>query len=59
MMPSLRPPRLVLQTLTRGDGLLGLRPCGPVIPPARTPLFGARGPQLTLAPRCGAYSAPV
>jgi superfamily II DNA or RNA helicase len=49
MMPSLRPPRLVLQTLTRGDGLLGLRPCGPVIPPARTPLFGARGPQLTLA----------
>jgi superfamily II DNA or RNA helicase len=36
-------PRLVLQTLTRGDGLLGLRPCGPVIPPSRTPLFGARG----------------
>jgi superfamily II DNA or RNA helicase len=48
-MPPPRPPRLVLQTLTRGDGLLGLRPCGPVIPPARTPLFGARGPQLTLA----------
>ena len=45
-MPT--PPRLILQTLTRGDGLLGLRPCGPVIPPARTPLFGARGPQLTL-----------
>ncbi|WP_395699170.1 DEAD/DEAH box helicase [Aquabacterium sp.] len=41
-------PRLILQTLTRGDGLLGLRPCGPVIPPARTPLFGARGPQLSL-----------
>ena len=47
--PVPSPPRLVLQTLTRGDGLLGLRPCGPVIPPARTPLFGARGPQLTLA----------
>nr|WP_217283838.1 DEAD/DEAH box helicase [Aquabacterium terrae] len=40
---------MLLQTLTRGDGLLGLRPCGPVVPPARTPLFGARGPQLTLA----------
>ena len=47
-MTAPQPPRLILQTLTRGDGLLGLRPCGPVIPPARTPLFGARGPQLTL-----------
>ena len=42
-------PRLLLQTLDRGDGLLGLRPCGPVLPPARTPLFGARGPQVTVA----------
>jgi superfamily II DNA or RNA helicase len=41
-------PRLILQTLTRGDGLLGLRPCGPVMAPARTPLFGARGPQVTI-----------
>jgi superfamily II DNA or RNA helicase len=47
--PHPPPPRLILQTLTRGDGLLGLRPCGPVVPPARTPLFAARGPQLTLA----------
>ena len=43
------PPRLLLQTLDRGDGLLGLRPCGPVRAPARTPLFGARGPQVTVA----------
>ena len=43
------PPHLQLQTLDRGDGLLGLRPCGPVRPPARTPLFGARGPQVTVA----------
>ncbi len=42
-------PRLLLRTLDRGDGLLGLRPCGPVRPPARTPLFAARGPQLTVA----------
>ena len=42
-------PLLVLQTLDRGDGLLGLRPCGPVVRPARTPLFGARGPQVTVA----------
>jgi superfamily II DNA or RNA helicase len=42
-------PQLTLQTLDRGRGLLGLRPCGPVIPPARTPLFGARGPQVTVA----------
>lgn len=42
-------PRLLLRTLDRGDGLLGLRPCGPVRPPARTPLFGARGPQVTVA----------
>jgi len=41
-------PRLILQTLHRGDGLLGLRPCGPVLAPARTPLFGARGPQVTI-----------
>ena len=42
-------PGLSLQTLDRGDGLLGLRPCGPVRAPARTPLFGARGPQVTVA----------
>ena len=51
-MPATAPPPqpiLVLQTLDRGDGLLGLRPCGPVIRPARTPLFGARGPQVTVA----------
>ncbi|MES2717538.1 MAG: DEAD/DEAH box helicase [Pseudomonadota bacterium] len=42
-------PCLRLQTLDRGDGLLGLRPCGPVRPPARTPLFGARGPQVSVA----------
>ncbi|OGB03778.1 MAG: helicase [Burkholderiales bacterium RIFCSPHIGHO2_12_FULL_69_20] len=42
-------PRLRLRTLDRGDGLLGLRPCGPVRPPARSPLFGARGPQVTVA----------
>ena len=42
-------PCLRLQTLDRGDGLLGLRPCGPVLPPARAPLFGARGPQVTVA----------
>ena len=42
-------PCLLLQTLDRGHGLLGLRPCGPVRPPARTPLFGARGPQVTVA----------
>ena len=40
--------RLILQTLHRGDGLLGMRPCGPVIAPARTPLFGARGPQVSI-----------
>ena len=50
-MPPAAPhtPCLRLQTLDRGDGLLGLRPCGPVLPPARTPLFGARGPQVTVA----------
>lgn len=42
-------PCLCLQTLDRGDGLLGLCPCGPVRAPARTPLFGARGPQVSLA----------
>ena len=42
-------PCLQLQTLDRGDGLLGLRPCGPVKAPARSPLFGARGPQVTVA----------
>ncbi len=42
-------PCLTLQTLDRGCGLLGLRPCGPVQAPARTPLFGARGPQVTVA----------
>ena len=42
-------PCLQLQTLDRGNGLLGLRPCGPVKPPARSPLFGARGPQVTVA----------
>jgi superfamily II DNA or RNA helicase len=55
-------PQLTLQTLDRGHGLLGLRPCGPVIPPARTPLFGARGPQVTVArlqwiPAAGATSS--
>ncbi len=33
-------PRLSLQTLTRGDGLLGMKPTGP---------FGPRGPQVTIA----------
>ncbi|HSW08540.1 DEAD/DEAH box helicase [Aquabacterium sp.] len=49
-MPAPGPlqPRLILQSLHRGDGLLGLRPCGPVIRPARTPLFGARGPLVTV-----------
>ena len=42
-------PRLTLRSFDRGDGLLGLRPCGPVLAPKRTPLFGARGPQVTLA----------
>ena len=49
MPPPAAHPRLLLRTLDRGDGLLGLRPCGPVRPPARTPLFAARGPQLTVA----------
>ncbi|MBI5258287.1 MAG: DEAD/DEAH box helicase [Burkholderiales bacterium] len=48
-VPGPPQPRLILQTLSRGDGLLGLRPCGPVIAPARTPLLGARGPQVTIA----------
>ncbi len=47
--PTPARPCLTLQTLDRGDGLLGLRPCGPVRAPARTPLFGARGPQVTVA----------
>ncbi|MDH4391745.1 MAG: DEAD/DEAH box helicase [Aquabacterium sp.] len=47
--PAPARPCLHLQTLDRGDGLLGLRPCGPVRAPARTPLFGARGPQVTVA----------
>jgi len=47
--PAPAQPCLHLQTLDRGDGLLGLRPCGPVIAPARTPLFGARGPQVSVA----------
>ena len=42
-------PCLQLRTLDRGDGLLGLRPCGPVKLPGRSPLFGARGPQVTVA----------
>ncbi|MEO6917524.1 MAG: DEAD/DEAH box helicase [Collimonas sp.] len=33
-------PRLTLQTLSRGDGLLGMRPSGP---------FGPRGPNVTVA----------
>ncbi len=33
-------PRLTLQTLSRGDGLLGLKPAGP---------FGPRGPNVTVA----------
>jgi len=50
-MPAPTPalPRLILRTLDRGDGLLGMVPCGPVVPPARTPLFGARGPMVTVA----------
>jgi len=48
-LPAQVQPCLHLQTLDRGDGLLGLRPCGPVRAPARTPLFGARGPQVTVA----------
>ena len=51
-MPQAPPepiPQLCLQSLDRGDGLLGLRPCGPVRPPSRTPLFGARGPIVTVA----------
>ena len=48
-LPAPARPCLRLQTLDRGDGLLGLRPCGPVRAPARTPLFGARGPQVTVA----------
>jgi superfamily II DNA or RNA helicase len=47
--PFATQPCLTLQTLDRGCGLLGLRPCGPVRAPARTPLFGARGPQVTVA----------
>ena len=47
--PPANQPCLTLQTLDRGCGLLGLRPCGPVQAPARTPLFGARGPQVTVA----------
>ena len=42
-------PLLELRTLDRGDGLLGLRPCGPVKTPGRSPLFGARGPLVTVA----------
>ncbi len=42
-------PCLQLRTLDRGDGLLGLRPCGPVKPPSRSMLFGARGPGVTVA----------
>jgi hypothetical protein len=33
-------PRITLQTLTRGDGLLGMRPSGP---------FGPRGSSVTIA----------
>lgn len=59
-MPALAPanPCLTLRTLDRGDGLLGLQPCGPVRPPARTPLFGARGPQLTVAQLSWGDTAP-
>ena len=39
-VPGLFVPRLDLQTLTRGDGLLGLRALDG---------FGPRGPQLTVA----------
>jgi superfamily II DNA or RNA helicase len=38
--PSRFRPRLTLQTLNRGHGLLGLRPSGP---------FGPRGPEVTVA----------
>ncbi|MBL8350158.1 MAG: DEAD/DEAH box helicase [Burkholderiaceae bacterium] len=59
--PDERPrgPRLRLQTLDRGDGLLGLRPCGPVRPRSRSPLFGARGPQVTVARLTDAGAADV
>ena len=42
-------PHLHLRTLDRGDGFLGLKPCGPVPRGLRAPLFGARGPTLTVA----------
>ncbi|WP_420475453.1 DEAD/DEAH box helicase [Noviherbaspirillum sp. ST9] len=41
-------PRLTLQTLTRGDGLLGMRPSGP---------FGPRGASVTVAQIDWLYSA--
>ncbi|AIY39349.1 hypothetical protein LT85_0189 [Collimonas arenae] len=41
-------PRLTLQTLSRGDGLLGMRPSGP---------FGPRGPNVTVAQIIWTYVA--
>ncbi|WCM90694.1 DEAD/DEAH box helicase [Acidovorax sp. NCPPB 3576] len=43
-------PRLTLQTLSRGDGLLGLRPHGPI---------GPRGDQVTLARIDWTYRTPA
>ena len=48
-LPAPGRPCLHLRTLDRGDGLLGLRPCGPPRPGSRTPLFGPRGVPLTVA----------
>ncbi|MEN9893245.1 MAG: hypothetical protein RLY78_3540 [Pseudomonadota bacterium] len=42
-------PALHLRTLDRGDGLLGLRPCGPVPPGQRRPVIGARAVPLSVA----------
>ena len=39
VVPGKFRPRLTLQTLTRGDGLLGMKPCGP---------FGPRGDSVTV-----------
>ena len=48
--PGEKTPRLDLQTLTRGDGLLGMR---------AAPGFGPRGAQLTVVRLHGAASAAV
>ncbi len=48
-VPAAFRPRIVLQTLGRGDGLLGLRPAGP---------FGPRGERVTVARIDWTYTAP-